>query len=278
MTVFLSLLTAAIYGTSDFCGGLAAQRARLLQVVAGGHLVGLVGVTIASVIVADEFTLRDFLLGAAGGGFGAAAIALLYRRLAVGPMQVVAPITAITSAAVPAAWGVAFGDEVTGVAWVGVILALVAIGLVSISTGGTHQPVTTRVIVESLLAGVGFGGFFIFLDATEAATAPWPVAGARTFTVLVLFPILILTRQPLVARGAVALALIAATGLLDTAANVTFLYAVDRGQLTLVAVLTALYPVATVILARLLLSERMTRPQMFGFVAAMGATVLIAAG
>ena len=193
-------------------------------------------------------------------------------------MQVVAPVTAITSAAVPAAWGVAFGDDVTTTAWVGVILALVAIGLVSISTDGSHQPVTPQVIAESLLAGVGFGGFFIFLDATEAATAPWPVAGARTFTVLALFPILVLGREPVLARGVVALGLIATTGLLDTAANVTFLYAVDRGQLTLVSVLTALYPVATVILARLVLSERMTRPQLLGFVAAMGATVLIAGG
>ena len=84
MAVFLSLLTAALYGTSDFCGGLAAQRAKLLQVVAGGHLVGLVGVVIASVLVADEFDTSDFLLGAAGGAFGAVAISLLYRRLAIG--------------------------------------------------------------------------------------------------------------------------------------------------------------------------------------------------
>ena len=88
MAVFLSLLTAAIYGTADFCGGLAVQRAKLLQVVAGAHLVGLVGVVVTSVLVADEFDGGDFLLGAAGGAFGAVAIALLYRRLAIGPMQV----------------------------------------------------------------------------------------------------------------------------------------------------------------------------------------------
>ncbi len=133
-------------------------------------------------------------------------------------------------------------------------------------------------IVESLLAGVGFGAFFIFLDATDAASAPWPVAGARLCTVAVLIPFMALTRRPMMAKGAVALTLIAVTGLLDTAANVTFLYASDRGLLTLVAVLSAMYPVATVILARLVLSERMTRPQMWGFLAAMAATALIAAG
>ena len=278
MAVFLSLLTAAIYGTADFCGGLAVQRTKLLQVVAGAHLVGLVGVVAMSVLVADEFDGGDFLLGAAGGAFGAVAIALLYRRLAIGPMQVVAPVTAITSAAVPAAWGVGSGDEISLLAWAGVALGLGAIGLVSLSSAEPHAPVTAAVIIESLLAGVGFGAFFIFLDATDAASAPWPVAGARLCTVAVLIPFMALTRRPMMAKGAVTLTLIAVTGLLDTAANVTFLYASDRGLLTLVAVLSAMYPVATVILARLVLSERMTRPQMWGFLAAMAATVLIAAG
>ena len=97
-------------------------------------------------------------------------------------------------------------------------------------------------------------------------------------TVAVLIPFMALTRRPMMAKGAVTLTLIAVTGLLDTAANVTFLYASDRGLLTLVAVLSAMYPVATVILARLVLSERMTKPQMWGFLAAMAATALIAAG
>jgi drug/metabolite transporter (DMT)-like permease len=278
MAVVLSIITAATYGTSDFCGGLAAQRARLVQVVAGGHLVGLVGVTIASTLIATEFTTRDFLLGAAGGAFGAGAIALLYRRLAIGPMQVVAPLTAITSAAVPAAWGVATGEDVSPTAWLGVALGLVAIGLVSISSGEYHAPVTAAVIGESLFAGVGFGAFFIFLDATDGSTAPWPVAGARLCTVAALIPFMVSRRHRIIPEGATAVALIAATGLLDTTANVTFLYASDRGLLTLVAVLSSLYPVATVVLARLVLSERMTRPQLSGFVIAMAATALIAAG
>lgn len=278
MAALLSILTAVIYGTSDFCGGLAARRARLIQVVAGGHVVGLVGVVIASTLVANEFATRDFLLGAAGGAFGAGAIALLYRRLALGPMQVVAPLTAITSAAVPAAWGVGSGEDLSPTAWLGVTLGLVAIGLVSISSGGSHAPVTRAVIGESLLAGVGFGAFFILLDATDGSSAPWPVAGARLCTVTALIPFMLVSRRRIVAEGAAALALIAATGLLDTAANVTFLYASDRGLLTLVAVLTSLYPVATVVLARFVLSERMTRPQLSGFVVAMVATALIAAG
>jgi drug/metabolite transporter (DMT)-like permease len=277
MAVVFSLLTAAIYGTSDFCGGLATRRAHVLQVVAGSHLVGLLGATAAALLVADRFDTGDFALGAAGGAFGAVAITLLYRRLAIGPMQVVAPLTAITSAAVPAAWGAMSGEEISPTAWVGVGLGLVAIGLVARPSGGSSAPVTATVIVESLAAGVGFGAFFIFLDATEASSAPWPVVGARLCTVAVLVPFMSWTRRPMLTGGALTLALIAATGLLDTAANVTFLYASNRGLLTLVAVVSSLYPVATVILARLVLAERMTRQQLVGFLVALTATVLIAA-
>lgn len=278
MALFLSLLTAAFYGTADFCGGLAAQRARLLHVVAGAQALGLVGVLIASLLVADEFTARDFLLGAAGGGFGALAIPLLYRRLAIGPMQVVAPLTAVTSAATPAIWGVASGDDLGPPAWLGCLLAFGAIVLVSLSRDAGHAPVTPVVILESLAAGVGFGLFFILLDATAAATAPWPVAGARLATVGAMIPLVLLAGRPPVPYGIGVLGLIAATGVLDTGANVAFLYASEEGLLTLVAVVSSLYPVATVILARVILTERMTRAQVWGFLLAMAATGLIAVG
>lgn len=277
MAIILSLLTAVIYGTSDFCGGLATRRANVVQVVAGSHLVGLLGALCAALLVADRFDAGDFALGAVGGAFGAVAITLLYRRLAIGPMQVVAPLTAVTSAVVPAAWGVTSGDEISPTAWVGVGLGLAAIGLVSRASDGSSAPVTAAVIAESLAAGAGFGAFFILLDATEASSAPWPVVGARLCTVVALVPYMRLTRRPMLAGGTLTIALIATTGLLDTAANVTFLYASDRGLLTLVAVISSLYPVATVILARLVLAERVSRHQMAGFLVAMAATVLIAA-
>ncbi|MGB5758609.1 MAG: hypothetical protein WBM50_16965, partial [Acidimicrobiales bacterium] len=104
MAIVLSLITAAVFGTGDFCGGIAAKRASVLQVVAGSHLVGAVGATIAALVLAERFDVGDVLLGVVGGGFGVVGVALLYRRLAIGPMSVVAPLTAITSAVVPTAW------------------------------------------------------------------------------------------------------------------------------------------------------------------------------
>ena len=96
MTIFLSLLTALFFGTGDFCGGLSAKRATILQVVAGSYAVGLLGVVLAAILLGAEFSARALLLGAAGGLFGGIGVAFLYRRLAIGPMAVVAPITAIT--------------------------------------------------------------------------------------------------------------------------------------------------------------------------------------
>ena len=278
MAIVLSLLTAAIFGTGDFCGGLSAKRASIVQVVAGSHVVGLVGVTIVALSVADEFSSRAFLLGGVGGLFGGIGVGFLYRRLAIGPMAVVAPITAIMSASVPALWGALTGDSLSLLAWLGVGIALVAIGLVSSSNDGAVAGVSAQVIGESLLAGVGFGMFFVLLDATEAASAPWPVVGARVLTSASLVAFMLATGRKVLPRASSARWLIALTGLLDTASNVLFLYATNLGSLTIVAVLSSLYPVATVLLARFVLSERMTRTQVGGFGAAIVATGLIAAG
>ena len=284
MVILISLATAIIFGSGDFCGGLAARRATVIQVVAGSHAVGLAGVLAVSVAVRSSPTTADLGLGVLAGLFGGTAVGLLYRRLAVGPMHVVAPLTAITSAVVPSVWGVVLGERLASQAWVGIALALVAIGLVSSSSAASeHVPVTAQVVVESLLAGCGFGLMFVVFDATDPASAPWPVVSARVFTTAALFTFLFAAKvvKPNVERGLPSDSgtwrLIVFTGLLDTMANVGFLYATARGALAIVAVLTSLYPVATVVLARWLLQERMTSNQRWGFVGAMAATGLIAA-
>lgn len=291
MAIFLSLITAAIFGSGDFCGGLAAKRASIVQVVAGSHFIGLIGVTLASVVLADAFSFRALVLGAIGGLFGGIGVGFLYRRLAVGPMAVVAPITAITAAAVPALWAVATGDSLSPLAWLGVAIALVAIGLVSFSDDSDGlgvdevgngedraRRVTPGVIAESLLSGIGFGAFFIFIDAADAASAPWPVVGARLLTTVGLGLFLLASRSAVISTDRASWVLIALTGVLDTTSNVIFLYATSYGSLTIVAVLSSMYPISTVLLARFVLSERMTRVQLAGFATALIATALIAAG
>lgn len=293
MAIILALVTAGTYGIGDFCGGLATQRARVVQVVAWSHVVGGVGALAASFLVAERFDWGDVGLGVFGGAFGMIGVGLLYRRLAVGPMSVVAPLTAITAAVVPGFWGLLGGERFGPLGWFGLVLALAAVTLVSMASDQVEAgaaPVTAQVIGESLAAGVGFGLMFVFFDATGSDSAPWPVAGARVFTSTLLIGLLALGARWAARTGSVGddghllprdrgtLGWIIGAGLADTTANVTFLAATNAGQLALVSVLASLYPISTVLLARLVLGERMTRPQGIGFATAMAATVLLSIG
>ncbi len=283
MAVVLSLLTSLFFGVADFAGGAATRRTSVLSVVAGAHTVGLVGISAVALVVADEFDIDDLGLGALAGAFGGLGIVLLYRGLARGPMAVVAPLTAVASAIVPIVADTLSGESFSGVIWVGMALALVAIAIVSAAEGdGASAPVTTRIVAEALVAGVGFGAFFVVLDQTDASSAPWPIVGARILTTAALGAALLARggrarRMP--ARPArLVLALIVVTGLGDTIANTLFLYATLEGDLAIVSVLSSLYPVVTAGLAATLLGERPSALQVAGAAAAVVATALIASG
>ena len=278
MAVLLSLIVAATFGTGDFFGGLSAKRLPLAQVVGGSHLVGLVGVFVAAVLIDNDVRASDILFGMVAGLFGAVGVGLLYHGLSHGPMSVVAPITAVTSAAMPASFGVATGDRFSVLGWAGVALAFVAIGLTARAENVTSTTANARVIVESLSAGVGFGVFFILLDLTDADAAPWPVVGARLFSAVVLVGWLLSKRIPVVPVDKTARGLVVLTGIFDTGSNVLFLYALQVGDLTTVSVLSSLYPISTIVLARFVLTERMTRAQLSGSAMALAATVMIAGG
>jgi drug/metabolite transporter (DMT)-like permease len=178
-------------------------------------------------------------------------------------------------------WGALAGEQLSSLVWTGIVLALVAIGMVSWTDDDPNQPhraVTVRVVGESLLAGCGFGAFFILFDATDASSAPWPVVGARLLTTLGFGAALLAQGKRVRPADGTTAAMIAAAGLFDTAANVGFLVATLQGDLAIVAVLTSLYPVATAVLAAGVLGERLNRIQTIGFAGALGATALIAAG
>lgn len=280
MVLILSLLTALTFGAGDFAGGMAAKRTRVVEVVAGSHLVGLTGATIAAVLLAEQFRWPDLFIGMAAGASGAMGIAFLYRRLAAGPMSIVAPITAVTSAVVPVSADLIRGTSLGWISWVGIFLGIAAILIVSSSetSAGAHGIVTARVVAESLLAGIGFGGFFVIVDLTEDASAPWPIVGGRILTGLVLGLYLIRRPAQIRARGRETVVWMAIAGLLDAAANIMFLYAANAGDLAVVSVLTSMYPISTILLAAVVLHERVTRPQLFGVAVALAATALIAAG
>ncbi len=278
MAAAYALISALLFGAGDFFGGLASRRTPVLVVVAASHVIGLCLIVAVAPLMAELFTVEDFLLGGLGGMFGMLGITCLYHCLGRGPMAVVAPITAVGSAAFPVLWGVGFGDHLSPLNILGILVGLVAILLVSRSPGHVGR-VPAGLVLEAMLAGAGFGGFLIVLDATQSTTTPWPLVAARLVSVtLAVLLVLRSGRSPIPRRSDGAGTAILAAGVFDMTANLAYLMAVNRGLLSLVAVLSALYPATTVGLARIVLDERMSRTQVVGMIGAVGAVACIAGG
>lgn len=273
MAVLLALITASTYGVGDFLGGMASRRASVVQVALYSHVLGLIGVLAVAPLIAERFSARDFGLGAAGAVFGLAGLVLLYRGLAIGPMSVFAPITGVMSALVPVLWGVLGGDDLSTTATVGIGLGLLAVAMIGFSRDGAGPPVTRATIVAAIGSGIGFGTFFIFISEAETGTAPWPIVGARLVTASLLAIWAVGRRVGPPPR--LTWWWIAGAGICDVGANVAFQLASERGLLSVVAVISAMYPAGTILLARFVLSERLQRHQLIGLGIAAAAVALV---
>ena len=273
MAIILALISSALFGAGDFLGGVASRRTHVLVVVGASHVVGLFLILLVTPFMADAITLRDLGIGGIAGIAGLVGIAFHYHSLSRGPMAVVAPIAAVSNAAVPALWGIYFGDRLSAPQVVGVGLGLIAILLVSRVSGeeASAGATTPGLIGVALLSGVGFGGFFICMDLTAEATTPWPLVSARVVSAgIALILLARIGRSPIPHRDEARGAIVGA-GVLDMTANLAILLAVHHGMLSLVGVLGSLYPASTVLLARYVLQERMARTQVVGLVVALAA-------
>jgi len=268
MSPFLAFLSAVTFGAADFLGGLATRRSgRVFSVVILSQIAGLTLVLVVLAISGGELIREDIGWAAGAGVAGSAGLVLLYRGLSIGTMSVVAPLSAILTAVVPVAWGLLTGERPSVVALLGIPLALVAIALVSgARLGQFRQGAGT---LEGIGAGVGFGVFFILIANSDSAEL-WTLTFARLASISVIIAIALLSRASL-RPGKGSAWLILGAGVIDMFANLLFLMAERRGLLTLVSVITALYPASTVLLARIVLHERLARPQWIGlFLAAVG--------
>ncbi len=280
MAALLGVLTAAAFGGADFMGGFAARRSSLTAVVFGMLAAGI-PVALISVIVLPEPlpSSDDFLRSVAIGIAGPGAVACLYGGLSMGRMSVVAPISAVGGALLPVAWGLASGERPSALGIVGIALVIVAVALVA--RGPAADPIRggSRV-VELLLAataGVLFGVILVLFAETSDSSGMWPVLIVRLVGVPLTAVALLVLRRPLRADRA-DVPLVAGAGSLDAVANVAQLLAVRRGLVSLVAPVAALYPAITVLLARLVLTERVRRLQLAGLVLAVAGLALIAVG
>lgn len=289
MAIFLSLATALVYGSSDFLGGLASRRTSTVSVVVWSQAFGLLLLAVVLPAIGGHATGRDLAWGAVCGIAGAFAIGMLYRGLALGTMGIVSPLSAVLGASIPMVYGIALRGERPGwLAYAGIVAALLAVVCVSISerTLEADEPAhAARAVLfppgvrEGLLAGVGFGLYFIALAQTRADAGMYPLLAARvTSIVLLLAGGIAFGGVQAVRVARPALAIVAGCGLLDMGANVLFVLAAHMGMLAIVAVLTSLYPAATVALAAIVLRERLGRIQWVGVALALGGAAAIAAG
>jgi drug/metabolite transporter (DMT)-like permease len=276
VAVVLALSSAAVYGASDFLGGLASRRATVFGVVALSQLAGLVALLALLPWLGGPVTRADLGWGAAAGLVGATGLLVFFRALSRGVMSVIAPVTAVTAAAVPVLVGLAEGNRIGVLAGAGIVLALVAVVLVSAEGGlSALRAARPASIPPALAAGVGFGAFFVFLDRTGDNTGLTPLVAARLTSVVLVVAIALIGRRPLQVPWP-SLPLVAASGVGDMSANALFLLATQlHSQLAIVGVLASLYPVSTVVLAQFVLRERLVAAQLAGLAAAAGAVVLI---
>lgn len=272
MAVAFALPAALTYGVADFAGGLAGRRTSVVTVTAGAQFFGLVALVPAVFLVPGAPSAAALGIGALAGIAGASGLLLYFRGLAVGPMGVVAPLSAVVGAGLPLLIGIAGGERLGLPAVVGMVVALAAIVL---ATAGTRDAVAVRGILFGLAAGAGFGLFFVGLDATPEGSGLWPLLAGRAVSVALLTALALASRAgPM--RGSTGLVLL--SGVFDTAANVLFLLATRLGDLSVSAVLVSLYPVVVVLLARIVLGERLSAAQVTSAGLALTASALLALG
>ncbi|MER5368531.1 EamA family transporter [Streptomyces sp. NPDC002722] len=275
LALLLALGSSLAYGCADFLGGLGARKAHVLRTVMIAAPASLAVELLLWPVLGASFSAGALGWGAASGVVSAAAFALLYRTLAIGPMNVLSPVTALVSAALPVGVGLLQGEHLGAAGLVGLPLALFAVVLVSAGHGaGAARPSRTALLL-ALGAGAAIALQLIFLHQapSDSGVAPLVIGRAVSSTVT-LAAAGLLYRKLGSERPAYAMS--AAAGVLDSLANLMFLLAARSGDLTVVAVITALYPAGTVLLARGVLAERIHRGQLVGLGTAAVAVGLLA--
>ncbi|MGW1553151.1 EamA family transporter [Streptomyces sp. NPDC002346] len=275
IALLLALGSSLAYGCADFLGGLGARKAHVLRTVMIAAPASLAVELLLWPFLGASFSTGALGWGAASGVASAAAFALLYRTLAIGPMNVLSPVTALVSAALPVGVGLLQGERLAAAGLVGLPLALVAVVLVSAGHGaGSARPSRTALLL-AFGAGAAIALQLIFLHQAPSDSGVAPLIVGRAVSSAVTLAAAGLMHRKL---GSVrpAYAMSAAAGVLDSLANLLFLLAARSGNLTVVAVITALYPAGTVLLARGVLSERIHRGQLVGLGTAAAAVGLLA--
>lgn len=279
-TAIFALSASLCWGSGDFCGGLASRRAKVASVVIASYTVGFVLLVTLAMIGKEPIPRpADFLWGGLAGLAGVLGLLAFYSALASGKMGIAAPVSAVLTAMLPVLFSAVTSGLPTLLQLGGFGLALVAIGLISRperAESSEESSGAPQGIGLAVLAGCGFGCFFILISRVHPGATFWPLAVARVTSVVLLFIVLRVRRQQILPEMTVA-PLILLTGCLDAIGNVFFVLAAHSGRLDVAAILSSFYPAATVLLAAIVLRERVTRIQATGILLVLLAIPMISA-
>ncbi len=298
LTVLVGVTAALVYGSADFLGGIASRRISPIRVTAIGAASGLVILFAAEALIGGRWSWEAVLYGGISGVTGAIAITLLYACLAIGPMSILSPLTALVSAFVPLMAGVIRGERLTTLGYVAIGIALVAVVLVGfVKEEGAVRP-SLKALLMAIGSGAMIGAFLILIDLTPDDAGLVPLIANRAVNGVIMFAVIgviaLWMRRPaaVIAAptteldeprvgmlspgwiGGLRIAILA--GVIDATANALLLVGLRLGELTVISVLTALYPAGTIILAAIVLRERIAPVQAIGLVLALIAAGMLA--
>jgi drug/metabolite transporter (DMT)-like permease len=283
MVILLGLAAAVLYGSGDFLGGLAARRAHVLTVLTLAETAGAAVAVAAALMSARPASLTGMAWGIGAGLIGGLGLIIFYTGLAAGPMSVVAPVSGLVSTILPVAVALAEGERPGAGVYAGALLCLVAIVLASSapSPGAPRRPGRPgpgRAIAYGITSGASFGLFFLLIRNAGQSGELWPVATARIGELAIVLAAAAVLRRGLRPRGAGRRLLLAAAsaGMIDVIANLCYVAATRTGMFGLAVVLASLYPGVTVLLARVVLGERLHWVQRAGLVLAAIGILLVA--
>ncbi len=276
LSILYGLSSAIVWGAADFCGGLASRKARASQAVLLGEAVGLALLLAAATIIGEPpLPLASLLMCLAAGAMGVLGLLLFFHALAKGKMTVAAPISALTATILPVALGSALEGFPGWLTFAGFGLALAAIWLISRPAEGPgNGRVGLKDLALPLIAGVSFGVYLVLIDRGSQGLLVWPMVASRTAGTLTML-VYVLARRERLLPVRKAWPFIVLNGLLDVSGNGLYILAGQAGRMDVAAVLASLYPGSTVLLAWLLLHEKITRPQFVGILLALAAIILM---
>ena len=282
MIIVVAIVSAVLYGWSDYMGGRAARLMPALRVTLLMEFMMITVYAGATWLDPASLTTRAFVWGSLAGLGGTVGVTTFYAALAAGSMSVASPVTGTTSAVIPVVVGLLVGERPGGITLLGIALAIGSVALVSGGGGGGGHRASQRQLTLALVAGASFGLWFIGLERAGDDSGWWPLLAARMFALPAVLTVYMVLRRrgfdPVGLSGRVGLGWAIGAGVMVLAANIAYLIAVRDGLLSVTAAVVSLYPASTVALAMLLDRERLSVVQGIGVALALSALVLVGIG